>query len=161
MQEYDFRRDVNEQLAEALPALGEAAIKHAVDGLSALLKSVANPAHQKLLIWLWTLGHKQFGAVSQTKDQTGLLICLPDDGPDILVRSAGTEIAIRIDPVKSAAGGVAFTTRQIDLRPRAVAGEILSQLERRVQKAGRVGGEGTPGSKRDGNFGPSGSPPAS
>jgi len=160
MQEHGFRRDVNEQLAEALPALGEAALKHAVDGLAALLKSVPNPAHQKLLIWLWTLGHEQFGAVSQTNDQTGLLIRLPDDGPDILVRSAGTEIAIRIDPVKSAAGGLAFTTRQIDLRPRAIANEILSQLERRVQKAGRVGGKRTPGSEKDRSHGPSVSPPS-
>lgn len=50
-----YERDVEEQLADALPALTQAALKLTIQGLHGLLTSCPNPTHEKMMVWLWTL----------------------------------------------------------------------------------------------------------
>ena len=45
MAKSEYQRDVAEQLAEALPLLGLAALKRALVGLHRLLESCPNPPH--------------------------------------------------------------------------------------------------------------------
>ena len=132
-----FQPDVWEQLAEALPLLGQATLKQALVGLHKLLARCPNPTHQKLMIWLWTLGYERFGPVSLESDGTGFRLWFPDDGADFVVAAGDVEVSVRVDPVKGRRGELTATSKQIEAQPRSAAHGILDHLAKRVAKQQR------------------------
>ena len=98
------RKDVEEQLAEALPVLNEAALRQTLTGLRTLLGSFHNTTHQKYLVWLWALGHEQFGQVTLGPEGPALRVCLPDDGADLVLAVDRIEIEVRFAPGRERPG---------------------------------------------------------
>lgn len=137
MDESRYDREVEEQLAEALPVLGQAVLKRALADLHRLLESCPNAAHQKFLIWLWTEARGRFDAVSLGQQGPGLRIWLPEDDGDLAVAVEETEIRVDIDPVTSVRGRYAVTTAMIKGSPRTAAATVLNQLERNHAKEHR------------------------
>ena len=137
MDESRYDRDVGEQLAEALPVLGQAALKHATDGIRSLLAACPNPTHQKLMIWLWTLGYEQFGPVSLASKGAGFRLWFPDGGADFVVAVGDVEVPVWVDPVKDRQGELTVTGQRIEAQPRSAADGILDHLAKRVAKEQR------------------------
>lgn len=132
-----YERDVEEQLAEALPVLGQATLKQDLAGLHRLLESCPTPVHQKFLIWLWTEAPDRFDAVSLGQQDPGLRIWLPSDDGDLAVATGQAEQRVDIDPVTTVTRRHSSTSTVIEIDPRAAAANLLSQLERTHANAGR------------------------
>lgn len=130
-------REVEEQLAEALPVLGRATLNHALVGLNELLSGVAAPPIQHLLIWLWTESHGAFGQVSVGPEGAGLRIWLPSDGFDIRLAYEATALAVAIDPIVVGDGTYAITTAAMRANPRECAFNLLKYFEKRCVKSRR------------------------
>jgi len=129
-------REIEEQLAEALPILGAAALQQALTGLHALLAACPNPVHQKFMIWLWTGGHARFGSVSFGQDGPGLRVWLPDDG-DLALAVGGTELRVDIDPIAATRGKYVVAAATIEHDARAAAANLLGHLEKLETKRQR------------------------
>jgi hypothetical protein len=128
MSEPSCQRDVQEQLADALPVLGEAALKQALVGLHRLLDASRAPSHQKLLLWLWVLGYERFGQVTFGEAGPSLRIWLPPEGPDVMLALDQTFVPVHIDPVSDRRGGYVIMTAGIEKDPRSVASSLLGHL---------------------------------
>ena len=124
-------RDVDEQLAEALPVLGEAALKHAVTGLPDLLTVCRSPVLQKLLLWVWVCGWDRFGHVAFGRDSPGLRIRLPEEGPDFVLALGDLELAVYVNPLTDHVAGYTVKSRSIHADPRRVASGLLDHLAKR------------------------------
>lgn len=59
-----YRRDVQEQLAEALLLLNQTSLKLALIGLNHLPTTCPKPTQQKLPLWLRVLGHNRYDQVT-------------------------------------------------------------------------------------------------
>lgn len=130
-------REVEEQLAEALPILGGAALKQALAGLHELLAACPNPTHQKFMIWLWTGGFDRFGSVSFGQEGAGLRVWLPDDGGDLAVAVGRTEIRVDIDPILTTRSRYAVAASAIEHDARAAAANLLGHVEKKEAKRQR------------------------
>ncbi len=137
MAEGRYQREVEEQLAEALPVRGQAALKSALAGLHELLALCRNPTHQKSLLWLWTEGYQRFGSVMFGMKGSGTRVWLPRDGADLALAVGETTLQVNIDPVSEAKGRHTVTSPKIEANPRSVAASLVSQLERDHAKAER------------------------
>lgn len=137
MDESRYDREVKEQLAEALPVLGQAVLKGALAGLHELLGGCANPARQKFLLWLWTEGYDRFGSVTFGTEGSGMRIWLPNDSGGLAVAVEETEVRVDIDPVRVVRGRQAGSSASIESNPWAIAATILTRLERDRAKADR------------------------
>ncbi len=137
MDDTQYQRDVQEQLAEALPVLGHAALREAVSGLHELLALCPNPTHQKFLLWIWTEGYERFGSITFGMEGPGLRVWLPKNGADLALASGETVLQVDIDPVSKVGGRHTVTSPKIESNPRSVAASLLSQLERDSARAGR------------------------
>ena len=122
------RRDMDEQLAEALPVLGEAALRHAVAGLPDLLTVCRSPVLQKLLLWVWVRGWDRFGHVAFGQAGPGLRIGFPEEGPDFVLAVADVELAVYVDPLTDRRGGYTVQSESIHAGPRHVALGLVDHL---------------------------------
>ena len=121
-------RHLDEQLAEALPVLGEAAMKHAVVGLPDLLAVCRSPVVQKLLLWVWVGGWERFGQAAFGQDTAGLRIRLPERGPDFVLVLGDLELPVYVDPLTDRTGGHTVRSSSIHTDPRKAASTLLNHL---------------------------------
>ena len=132
-----YTRDVQEQLAEALSMLDQAAMKHTLASLNRLFSACPKPSHQKFLVWLWVLGHARYGQVTLDQEGSGLRLCCPGTAASLTLSVEKVEVAVHVDPMIRPQGGLSLTGEQIDARPRLMAERILDQLDKRRAKEER------------------------
>jgi hypothetical protein len=137
MDESRYDREVGEQLAEALPVLGQAALRHATEGIRSLLAACPNPTHQKLMIWLWAVGYERFGPVSLASKGAGFRFWFTDGGADFVVAVGDVEVPVWMDPVKVRRGEMTVNSKQIEAQPRSTASALLDHLAKLVAKEHR------------------------
>ena len=127
-------REVEEPLAEALPVLGQAALRHAATNLYRFIAACANPAYHMLLIWLWVEDYERFGLPACDPAARRFRISFPDEGPDLVLATEGVAIEVDLDPPTSTRGRHAVTTAATRANARALANQFLGEMENRVQK---------------------------
>lgn len=132
-------REVEEQLAEALPVLGQAALRQALGELQQMLSLCANPTYQMLLIWLWVEGYEQCGSLGPLHPG-GFEITFPDGGADLVLKAQGVAIEIDLDPPVFPMGRHVATSAAIRANPRGLARQLIGELGQRIERQRRRAG---------------------
>ena len=123
-----LRRDVEEQLGEALAGMNGGAREAMVVEWIAALRTIRDPAIQKLLIWLWALRRDAAASFQDGFSEPQLEIQYPEEGGDLAIGLDGFVLHCDIDPLRSISGRYCLTRVQIDADPRGCAVRIFKQL---------------------------------
>ncbi|NLG43085.1 MAG: hypothetical protein GX547_07560 [Phycisphaerae bacterium] len=139
-----YSREFEEQMAEALPILGAAALEQSLMGVHKVLFKLPDISEKKLALWIWTEGHARFGTVTRGRRGCGLRIWVPARGHELMVATGRTELAVSVGSCPAREKGrYIVSTNAIESSARTAAVAVLTELakleKRRLRRTRRLG----------------------